>query len=131
MGDYTGKRISEMETFARGGMRKVRGELGITSFGIQQVTMPPNYDGYPMHSHAHDGQEELYVALEGSATLEIEGGDTFELDGDMVVRVGPGERRKITPGPQGIRMLVIGGMPGSAFSVTDFTEVGAPDPFAG
>jgi hypothetical protein len=31
-------------------------------------------------------------------------------------------------GPEGTRVLVVGGVPGKAFTVTDFTELGAPDP---
>jgi hypothetical protein len=36
----------------------------------------------------------------------------------------------LEPGPEGMRVLALGGTPGEAYDVRDFTEVGAPDPFA-
>ena len=44
-------------------------------------------------------------------------------------RVGPSVRRKLWPGPDGARLLVLGGIPGS-FEHKDYTELGAPDPTA-
>jgi quercetin dioxygenase-like cupin family protein len=112
-------------------MRKVRAELGLSSFGVQTVDLPPNFDGYPWHDHAEEGQEELYVALRGDAQLEVEGGDAVELvPGETVVRVGPGERRRVVSGPQGTRVLVVGGVPGAAYKAWARTELGAPDPAA-
>jgi hypothetical protein len=37
------------------------------------------------------------------------------LDADHIIRVGPTARRKILPGPDGIRLLAIGGLPGQAY----------------
>ena len=65
MADYTAKRIDDMEAGFGGGFVKVRAELGVTSFGMQVIRMPPNYDDYPEHDHAEDGQEEVYLALDG------------------------------------------------------------------
>ena len=42
--------------------------------------------------------------------------------------VMPGTKRKIHPGPEGIRLLIIGGTAGAAYEKLEFTEVGAPDP---
>lgn len=130
MADYAVKRIDDMEAIIRGSFKKVRAELGVTSFGIQVIDMPPNLDGYPEHDHAEDGQEEVYVAMRGSAEIDIEG-ERFPLDPDTMVRVSAGTKRKIYPGDEGVRVLVVGGIPGSAYEVRDFTELGAPDPFAG
>ena len=38
--------------------------------------------------------------------------------------------RKVWPGEKGLRLLAIGGVPGQAYEVRDFTELGAPDPFS-
>lgn len=131
MADYTAKRIDDMEGLYGGAMRKVRAELGLSSFGVQTVDLPPNFDGYPWHDHGEEGQEELYVALRGSGALEFEGGEQTELvAGETVVRVGAGTRRRVVPGDQGLRMLVIGGVPGGVYAARDFTELGAPDPAA-
>jgi hypothetical protein len=36
----------------------------------------------------------------------------YKLDADHTIRVGPTARRKILPGPDGVRLLAIGGYPG-------------------
>ena len=132
MTDYTAKRIDEMEGLYRGAMRKVRAELGLSSFGVQTVDLPPNFDRYPWHDHSEEGQEELYIALRGRATLEFEDGEPVELvPGETVVRVGAETRRQVVAGPEGVRLLVIGGVPGKAFEAKDFTELGALDPGRG
>ena len=132
MADYTAKHIDEMEGLHRGAMRKVRAELGLSSFGVQTIDLPPNSDRYPWHDHGEEGQEELYIALRGRGTLEFEDGEPVELvPGETVVRVGPETRRQVVAGPEGVRLLVIGGVPGKAFKAKDFTELGAPDPGRG
>jgi uncharacterized cupin superfamily protein len=127
--DYTAKRIDEMEGAFGGAMRKVRAELGLTSFGVQAIDLPPNSDHHPWHDHGEEGQEELYVALRGSAVVEVEGGQPVEIaPGETVVRVGPAARRRVVAGPEGVRMLVVGAVPAAAYTVKDFTELGAADP---
>jgi hypothetical protein len=46
-----------------------------------------------------------------------------------MVRVSAGTKRKLYPREAGMRVLVVGGVPGEAYAVRDFTELGAPDPF--
>jgi hypothetical protein len=46
------------------------------------------------------------------------------------VRVGPDTKRKIHPGPDGMRLLAIGGTPGEAYEAPGYSELGAPDPLA-
>jgi hypothetical protein len=60
------------------------------------------------------GQEKVYAALRGSGTLEADGVQ-YPIDADHIARVGPEVKRKITPGPEGIRLLVIGGTPGESY----------------
>lgn len=131
MADVSAKRIDDMEGLYGGAMRKVRAELGLSSFGVQTVDLPPDFDGYPWHDHHDDGQEELYVAVRGAATLEIEGGEAVEMvPGETVVRVGPGTKRRVVTGSQPVRLLIVGGVPGGVYSAKEFTELGAPDPAA-
>jgi len=122
MANYTAKRIGEMEAAFGGGFIKARAELGVGSFGLQVIAMPPDYDGYPEHDHAEDGQEEVYATLEGSGSMEVDG-DSVELDRETLVRVPAGVKRKVHAGPQGIRMLVIGGCPGVAYEAPAMTEL--------
>jgi mannose-6-phosphate isomerase-like protein (cupin superfamily) len=127
MSDYTAKKIKDMEAAFGGGFVKARAELGVTSFGMQVIQMPPNYEDYPLHDHAESGQEEVFLALRGSGWIDIEG-ERVELEPDMLVRVGPEPKRKVFPGPEGLRMLVLGGTPGTPYEVVPFTELSAESP---
>jgi hypothetical protein len=129
MTTYAVKKIDEMEGIYGGAFKRARAELGVESFGMQIIDMPPNYENYPEHDHESDGQEEVYVTLRGSGELEI-AGERFPLDADHVARVGPGVMRKVWPGPEGIRILVLGGLPGSTYQAPDMTNLGEPDPMA-
>jgi hypothetical protein len=72
----------------------------------------------------------MYLALRGSGVLELESGERFPLERDYVIRVGAAERRRVLPGPDGIRMLIVGGIPGRPYEPWHRTELGAPDPLA-
>jgi len=124
MGDYTAKRIGDMEAAFGGGFVKARAELGVSSFGMQIIRMPPSSDGHPEHDHATDGQEEVYVVLSGSGWMDIEG-ERVDLASDVLVRVGPSVKRKVYSGPEGLQMLVLGGCPGEPFKIAPFTELEA------
>ncbi len=126
MADCTVKKIGEMEGAFGGGMRRARAELGINSFGMQIEEFPPNFDQYPDHNHSHDGQEEVYVVLRGTAEIEVDG-ERFALDPETIVRVGPGASRRIFAGPEGVRVLALGGVPGKAYEAPEFSKLGAPD----
>jgi mannose-6-phosphate isomerase-like protein (cupin superfamily) len=122
MPDYTVKRIDEMEGAFGGGLKKARAELGVTSFGMQVVDMPPNYADYPEHDHAEESQEEAFAVLRGSGHMDVEG-ERVELTPDVILRVGANAKRKIYAGPEGIRLIALGGTPGSAYEVKAFTEL--------
>jgi uncharacterized cupin superfamily protein len=122
MADVTAKRIGDMEAGYGGGFVKARAELGASAFGMQVLQLPPGYEDYPEHDHAETGQEEVYLALAGSGWMDVEG-ERAELDGETFVRVGPGARRKVYAGPQGLRMLVVGGTPGTAYEINPTTEL--------
>ena len=73
MADYTVKRIDEMEGAYGGAFKRARAELGVSSFGMAIIDMPPNFEHYPTHDHARDGQEEVFIALRGGGEIEIDG----------------------------------------------------------
>lgn len=129
MSDYAVKKIDEMEAVYLGSFKRARAELGVQSFGMQVIDMPPNFDRYPEHDHAGDGQEEVYLVLRGGGEIEIEG-ERFPLDSERLAKVGPGIRRKIWPGPDGIRMAIVGGIPGEVYEAPDISRLGEPDPMA-
>ncbi len=130
MSDYAVKRIDEMEAVFQGAFKRARAELGVESFGLGIIDIPPNYEGYPEHDHAEDGQEEVFVTLRGGGEIEIDG-ERFPLDPDHVARVASGTKRKVWPGDEGIRLLVIGCVPGGTYQAPDISKLGEPDPMSG
>jgi hypothetical protein len=129
MAGYAVKRIDEMEAVFLGAFKRARAELGVESFGLQVIDMPPDYDNYPEHDHSEDGQEEVYVTLRGGGEIEIEG-ERHPLDPDHIARVGSGVKRKVWPGPEGVRLLIVGGVPGGSYEAPKVSELGEPDPMA-
>jgi quercetin dioxygenase-like cupin family protein len=125
--DFTVKRIDDMEGLFGGAFKRARAELGVTSFGMQIFDFPPNADGHPEHDHSGDGMEEVYLALGGSGEVEVDG-ERVALDPETMVRVGPGPRRKLYAGPDGMRLLAIGAIPGKPYSPSPITELGGPGP---
>src|SRR5690348_18337728 len=69
------------------GFRKIRGELGVTEFGVNAIVLPPAYES---RRHSHERQQELYVVLRG----EIE----FRL-GDERRVLGAGGLARVEDGP--------------------------------
>ena len=129
MADFTVKRIDEMEAVYAGAFIRARASLGASAFGMQVIEMPAGTDRYPEHTHAEDGQEEVYIALRGEGEIEIEG-QRHPLDQETFVRVGPGTERKVWADDGPLRLLIIGGVPGEVYEPPDVTELGAPDPLA-
>jgi hypothetical protein len=107
---------------------KAAAGLEVSSFGISIIDLAPGASEYPEHDHSERGiggqmfakrpqqlgQEEVYAALKGSGTLEADG-ERYPLDAEHIARVGPEVKRRVTPGPEGIRLLVIGSTPGEAY----------------
>jgi quercetin dioxygenase-like cupin family protein len=99
----------------------------VSSFGLQVENFPPHFEYFPEHDHTGDGQEEVYTALAGSATLHA-GGERYELVPGTFARVGPGVTRRITTDDHPVQLLAIGGIPGERCVAPAFTEDGAPLP---
>jgi mannose-6-phosphate isomerase-like protein (cupin superfamily) len=122
--------IDEMEPIHGGLARRARATLGVSAWGMQVLTLPPDWEGYPEHNHAANAfdpnQEEVYIPLSGSAILVV-GEEQFELVPGMMARLGPEQLRRILPGPEGIRFVALGGTPG-AFEAPAWTELGAQPP---
>ena len=124
MSDLTHLNISDIDGFEHSSgemkLHKVQQALGISAFGISIVEMQPDTDVYPEHDHDGEsfgqqaGQEEVFLTLRGSGEIEVDG-KRYPLDSEQIVRVGPKPKRKVYPGKDGIRLLVIGGTPGKAY----------------
>lgn len=110
------------------GMRQAAAGLGVKAFGISIIEMEPNAHSYPEHDHSEQGlggrmfakrpqqlgQEEVYVALRGSGTIEADG-VSYPLDADHIARLDPEVKRKIVAGGEGLRLLALGGTPGEPY----------------
>ena len=127
MADVTVKRLEEFEAVFGGGMRRVRAGLGVSSFGMQVLELPPKFSMYPAHDHSHDQQEEVYLVLAGRATLQV-GEEEFALEPGVFARVGPGQRRKLLTADEGARILCIGAAPGKVYEAPEWTEEGGSLP---
>lgn len=86
--------------------RRLRGELGVESFGINLLTLRPKQR---MRVHLHERQEEVYIPLEGELTLIVEGTEHV-LGVGSAARVPAAAKRQLTnPGPQRLVLLALGG----------------------
>jgi len=125
MSDYTARRFDEMDAKMGGAFKLARHSLGVTSFGMQVLDMPAGAgEFYPNHDHVADGQEEVFVVLGGGGAISIDG-EQIALEPDMAVRVGPSAKRQLLPGDDGLRLIIVGGVPGKAYEAPSFT---APKP---
>jgi len=129
MADMTVKHVGDMESIFYGSFRRAGAELELASFGMNVIDFPPDAgEGvYPDHDHAEEGEEEVYLAWRGSGILTVEG-EEIALDQDTAVRVGPETKRKVRSGPDGLRLLVLGGVPGEVYERRERYRLGAPDP---
>jgi quercetin dioxygenase-like cupin family protein len=117
-----GAAIDDLPQLWDGFAKLVRAGLGITAFGVQIMDMPPNHVT-KSHDESDSGQQELYVAMRGAGEV-VAGDQRFALDPEHVVRVDAGVDRVLTAGPDGIRVLCVGGVPGAPYSAPEWTSSG-------
>lgn len=97
----------------------LRRQLGVTTFGINQIVLAPRQRG---RIHRHKRQEEVYLVLEGQLSLIVEGEESTFSAGELI-RVAPAVRRQlINRGPGRLLLLALGadgehqGRDGEAFT---------------
>jgi mannose-6-phosphate isomerase-like protein (cupin superfamily) len=113
MSEVTVKKFGDLEGYQGLFLHAAKG-LGVTSWGMNLLKLPPQWADYPDHDHVTDGQEEVYVVISGAATLQA-GDESWDLTPGMLARVGPDQKRKIIPGDEGVTLLALGGTPGKAY----------------
>lgn len=121
MSDITVKKVGELGHFE--GPNAIPGikfftagrELGASGLGMNVLELEPDCSTYPDHDHASDGQEEIYVVLDGEGTL-VAGDRQWPLEAGTLVRVAPDTKRKLVPGAAGLTVLALGAIPGKAYT---------------
>lgn len=104
MEDGTAKTRLDPDTGER--FLPLRRQLGVSSFGMNQIVLQPGQRG---RIHRHKNQEEVYLVLEGTLTLLLEGERT-ELAVGEVIRVAPQVRRQmVNRGPGRLLLIALGG----------------------
>jgi glyoxylate utilization-related uncharacterized protein len=127
MPDVTVKRVEDFEAIFGGGFRRARAGLGVSSFGLAVIDLPPNFSHFPEHDQTHDDQEEVYTVVSGRATLHV-GGEEYELEPGVFARVGATEKRKLATSDEPARVLAMGGTPGKVYEPPEFTNEGTKPP---
>jgi mannose-6-phosphate isomerase-like protein (cupin superfamily) len=124
----TGASYTKLEPDHEDRFYSLRRELGVTSFGINQILLRPGQRG---RIHTHHQQEEVYLVLSGTLTLWVEG-ERRELSQGELARVGPNVKRQIAnPHSEDVLIVALGGhnehvgRDGEAFETWD-QETGAP-----
>jgi uncharacterized cupin superfamily protein len=119
-----GARIDELPALWDGFVRLVRPGLDLSAFGANVMNLPPDY-ATKSHDESPSGQEELYVCLAGSGTVLLDDdGTELPLDAEQLAAVGPGVARTLRSGSDGLRVLIIGGVPGQAYSPQEWSSHG-------
>jgi mannose-6-phosphate isomerase-like protein (cupin superfamily) len=114
-----GAAIDDLPQLWDGFAKLVRSGLDISAFGAQIMDMPPGHVT-KSHDESDTGQQELYVALHGAGAV-VAGDQRLPLDPEHLVRVDAGVDRVLEAGPDGLRVLCVGGVPGGAYVAPEWT----------
>ncbi|WP_435068677.1 cupin domain-containing protein [Haloplanus sp. C73] len=90
-----------------GGLHFLRDALDCSNLGVSVLDVDAGWSGKP-HDHADDGQEEVYVLIEGAATVTV-GDETVRMLAGDALRVDPETTRQIDT--EESSLFVIAGAP--------------------
>lgn len=76
-----------------GGLHFLRDALDCSNLGVSVLDVAAGWSG-KAHDHADDGEEEVYVLVEGEATVVV-GDDTVPMAAGDALRVDPETTRRI------------------------------------
>lgn len=88
------------------GLHFLRDPLDCENVGVSVLEADPGWTGME-HDHAEDGQEEVYVLLDGSATVTVDGEDV-ELNAGDALRIPADATRQIHNGDTESRFVLVG-----------------------
>jgi len=115
-----GYSFGHIEEFEKDGKWSlVRRSLGISSFGINMVTIPAG-DKIPEHTELERDHEELFIVLEGTPTMVING-EEFDAPEGTYIRLDPEPKRYIkNGGPIPAKVLIISAPRSSGYTPLDW-----------
>jgi quercetin dioxygenase-like cupin family protein len=90
-----------------GGLHFLRDALDCANMGVSVLDVEAGWSGRA-HDHADDGEEEVYVLVEGAATVTVEG-ETVSMSAGDALRVDPEATRRIDA--ESDSLFVIAGAP--------------------
>ena len=97
-----------------GGMWFFREPLDCENLGMTLLELEPDGKG-KTHDHADDGQEEVYLVVDGELTVQLGGSEDEAADEEVTlsageaVRVGPETRRQLhNHGDERVRVAIAG-----------------------
>jgi len=120
--DYTIRHRDEFETMEGSGdstWRLARKSLGTSAFGFNLVEIEPGGQ-IPEHDEAGSGQVELYVILEGEATLCVAGEDHPAPAGTFASIEPPASRTILNRSDAPVTALLIGVHPEGEYEHPSF-----------
>ena len=102
----TGVSVTQLQPAAAERFVSLRRELGVTTFGINQIILRPGERG---RIHRHERQEEVYIVIDGTLTVYLDGEPT-DIPAGGLVRIAPEVRRQIANlGPGRTLIVALGG----------------------
>jgi mannose-6-phosphate isomerase-like protein (cupin superfamily) len=112
MSGYTKKNLKEVENSApkfdmpaemeaRFARRAIEGE----TLGLSHIKLAPNFR-VPF-GHKHEGQEEVYVVVNGSARIKVDD-EIVEVGQWDAIRFGKNTMRNVEAGPDGVEYIAFG-----------------------
>jgi quercetin dioxygenase-like cupin family protein len=116
-GSYTIKHRDEFEAMQGSGEASwmlARKALGTSAFGFNLVELAPGGE-IPEHDESQSGQVELYVVLEGEATMRLEGEEHPAPAGTFASIEPPATRTILNRSDAPVTALLIGVDPGGGY----------------
>jgi quercetin dioxygenase-like cupin family protein len=116
-GDYTIRHRDEFESMQGSGdatWKLARKALGTSTFGFNLVELAPGGE-IPEHDESQSGQVELYIVLEGEATLRLEGEEHPAPAGTFASIEPPASRTILNRSDAPVTALLIGVDPNGGY----------------
>jgi uncharacterized cupin superfamily protein len=118
MEPFTIRHDDELER-AYGKWVLVRRSLGVESFGLNAVELPPG-ESIPEHDETGRGHEEVFLVLAGEPTIVVDGVDHLLRPGSFA-RLAPEPKRTVrNDGPAVARVLIVSAPVASGYEPLDW-----------